>query len=328
MHEQTSDPANKRSAAAEPGRRAGKPAQAQFSDNRPEAIAQRKLREAMTNKETAQLQEGGAGPELQGFIAQLEQLAADAAFLGAEQKGIKELRTLQSKIEYLNTVAAGNDEQLKRQTLAGLKTEFAAAGFPAGERSAGGPAVQQQTDDAVQRLTGTEIAVIVVVGTTVLSALWTFVRHITAQRPTTSLTLAGIQYDNNEDHPASFASVIAQATLTAPTQRVFYDIRWDGAVVPAGDHLGQQPNTPGGWVEDLSEDGESVGDRNSPLARYFDGPLGNGANRATGLYFYFRDPIAQDGLLTGGSWWFRLRVVDNNNRQLSSSEVEVPWQYP
>ena len=44
-----------------------------------------------------------------------------------------------------------------------------------------------------------------------------------------------------------------------------------------------------------------------------------------GVYFQFNDAIEQNRL-SGGSWWFRLKVVDADDKVLSQShDIEVDW---
>ncbi len=140
-----------------------------------------------------------------------------------------------------------------------------------------------------------------------------------AQPPRVSLKLVG------KDHEAgkSYALVTAEAKLTDPSQRVHYEIKWDATVVPGGNHLGQQEGVASDWIEDLSPNGLSVGDRNSPEAKYFDDQHHVDPN---GLIFSFNDGIEQSEL-NHGSWWFRLRVVNANGAELASTIKKVDWNH-
>ena len=135
--------------------------------------------------------------------------------------------------------------------------------------------------------------------------------------PTVSLTLeTAPYYESKSDR--SCAVVYGKAELTDQSQRVIYWIKWDEAVVPGGTHLNQDSTPAGTWVEDLSPNGESVGDRNSDMARYWNDKACSDYNPG-GLYYGYRDPIQQMGRLTGGSWWFKLDVVNKKGKVLASS---------
>ncbi len=80
------------------------------------------------------------------------------------------------------------------------------------------------------------------------------------------------------------------------------------------------------WIVDLSGDGEAIGDRVGAQAPYFDDDFS--PDEVSGQYFYYTDPI-QQFRKQGGSWWFRLKVVDAEGNVLSQShEVEVNWDKP
>lgn len=134
-------------------------------------------------------------------------------------------------------------------------------------------------------------------------------------------SLVGVGH--NETH--SFATVRSEAYMSSPTHRVVYEIKWDAAVVPGGRHLGQIPNQASDWVVDKSVEGVPIGDREGLNAPYFNNDIDMRHELLRGRYFYFNDPIQQHRL-RGGSWWFRLKVVDENNQVLSQSHAaEVPW---
>ena len=127
---------------------------------------------------------------------------------------------------------------------------------------------------------------------------------------------------NTDDR--SEALVESRAIMSDPSHRVIYEIKWDAAVVPGGDHLGQLPNQASDWIVDRSPTGIPIGDRNDPNAPYFDNDA-DLTHDLQGRYFTFNDNIVQ-GRLRGGSWWFRLKIVDLGNNVLSMShEVEVSW---
>ena len=123
----------------------------------------------------------------------------------------------------------------------------------------------------------------------------------------------------------SFASVVAEAFVSSPDHSVVYEIKWDEAVVPAGTHLGQVEGKASDWVVDKSPTGDPIGDRATEPTHYFTNDKGWEQNATKGRYFYFRDGIEQDRL-RGGSWWFRLKVIDGDGKVLSQSyDVEVNW---
>jgi len=138
-------------------------------------------------------------------------------------------------------------------------------------------------------------------------------------QPTVLLKLEGPKHEKGN----SFALVEAEGKLTDPSQRVHYDIKWDANVVPGGNHLGQQEGVASDWTEDKSPNGASVGDRNSPEAKYFDD---KGNVDKNGLTFSFNDGIEQKEL-NGGSWWFRLKVVGADGKELASTTVKVDWTH-
>ncbi len=134
-------------------------------------------------------------------------------------------------------------------------------------------------------------------------------------------SLVGIAHEAEQ----SFATVRSQAWMSSPEHKVLYEIKWDGAVVPGGTHLDQVANQGSDWVIDKSKDGEPIGDRDSPQPAYFNNENEMKSAQETGTFFYYNDPI-QQRRLRGGSWWFRLKVVDGSDNVLSQSHaVEVDW---
>jgi hypothetical protein len=135
--------------------------------------------------------------------------------------------------------------------------------------------------------------------------------------------LGGVQHDDNAGK--SFALVQSKAWVSSPDHRVVYDIKWDAAVVPGGTHLGQAPNQASDWVIDKSPDGTPIGDRNDNNAPYFNNETEMIQDAKNGRYFQFNDSIEQSRL-RGGSWWFRLKVLDKNDKVVSQShDIEVNW---
>ncbi|MBZ5522846.1 MAG: hypothetical protein LAP21_11465 [Acidobacteriia bacterium] len=276
---------------------------------------------------------GKAGPALLALVAELEELACEAALLGGEQ-GAAESQRLRGKLLELQTIAGGDDETLKAETLNRLHKELANLGVPAkasGEGETEGATAQLTPADPLQRLTGLEIGLIVggvVIGTALLAAgIWALVRRCRAARPTVGISLQGPAHDAPGNH--SYATVTSHATLTHPSQQVVYEIRWDAAVVPGGNHLGQQPLTASnGWVVDRSRDGHPIGDRTIPeYAYYFSNNGYSTGDAQNGLHYYFPDGIEQREL-NGGSWWFRIRVIDQNGTTLvTSQEQEIDWRH-
>ncbi|AOX00893.1 hypothetical protein BJP34_16850 [Moorena producens PAL-8-15-08-1] len=125
-------------------------------------------------------------------------------------------------------------------------------------------------------------------------------------------TLNGCGYDQNLDR--SEASVEAKATGLRPEDQVHYEIAWDAPVAPVGHGALQvQEGVASNFVEDLSQTGVRAGDVKE---RYTTDKEGY-------REFNFTDGIQWPGNLTGGSWRFRLRVVDNKNKQVAISEVAV-----
>jgi hypothetical protein len=132
-------------------------------------------------------------------------------------------------------------------------------------------------------------------------------------------SLLGVQHEDTK----SFATVKSEAWMSSPLHKVLYEIKWDAAVVPGGKHLGQQDGVASDWITDLSPYGVPIGVRNDPNAPYF-ADDGN-HDPQNGKYFLFNDGI-QQARKYGGSWWFRLKVVDQHGGVLSESHpVEVPW---
>ena len=138
--------------------------------------------------------------------------------------------------------------------------------------------------------------------------------------PFTSINVRGKESNNER----SYATVESNAELTGIDQRVIYEIKWGANVVPAGNHLNQNTVPPNTYVEDKAPNGvDSVGDRNSPIHHFFR-DQDCSIDDPNGLYFHYNDGIEQESL-QGGSWWFRIRVIDRGGSTLSSSEVEIQW---
>jgi hypothetical protein len=135
-------------------------------------------------------------------------------------------------------------------------------------------------------------------------------------------SLVGVHHEETK----SSALVESKAWMSSPTHSVVYEIKWDAEVVPGGSHLGQVEGQASDWVVDKSADGEPIGDReNEKEAPYFNNDLEMKRAPKTGRFFWFPDDIKQRRL-RGGSWWFRLKVIDEDNNVLSQShDVEVPW---
>jgi len=134
-------------------------------------------------------------------------------------------------------------------------------------------------------------------------------------------SLVGVAHEETE----SFATVKSEAWMSSQTHSVVYEIKWDAAVAPGGNHLGQVMGQASDWVVDKSKDGVPIGDRKDKNAPYFNNDTNMNHAPETGRYFRFNDAI-QQRRLRGGSWWFRLKVVDKHNNVLSQShEVEVNW---
>lgn len=136
-------------------------------------------------------------------------------------------------------------------------------------------------------------------------------------------SLIGLDHEGDD---RSFASVKSEAWLSSPGHRVIYEIKWDAAVAPDGNHLGQTAGQASDWIVDLSQHGEAIGDRDGAQAPYFDDDFK--PDKAQGQYFYYTDPI-QQSRKQGGSWWFRVKVVDAEGKVLSQShDVQVDWDSP
>ena len=134
-------------------------------------------------------------------------------------------------------------------------------------------------------------------------------------------SLVGVAHEETE----SFATVKSEAWMSSQTHSVVYEIKWDAAVAPGGNHLGQVMGQASDWVVDKSKDGVPIGDRKDKNAPYFNNDTNMNHAPETGRYFRFNDAI-QQRRLRGGCWWFRLKVVDKHNNVLSQShEVEVNW---
>ena len=133
--------------------------------------------------------------------------------------------------------------------------------------------------------------------------------------------LVGVAHENDK----SFATVISEAWMSSQAHSVVYEIKWDVAVAPGGNHLGQVKDQASDWVVDKSIDGIPIGDRKDKNAPYFNNDTDMDHAPKTGRYFRFTDAI-QQRRLRGGSWSFRLKVVDKHNNVLSQShDVEVNW---
>lgn len=133
--------------------------------------------------------------------------------------------------------------------------------------------------------------------------------------------LVGIYHEKDK----SFATVRSQAWMSSPEHNVVYEIKWDKKVVPGGTHLGQKADTASDWVVDKSAGGEPIGDREGEQAPYFNNETEMKHDAENGTFFWYNDPI-QQRRLSGGSWWFRLKVVDGSDTVLSQSHpVEVDW---
>ncbi len=134
-------------------------------------------------------------------------------------------------------------------------------------------------------------------------------------------SLVGVAHEETK----SFATIKSEAWMSSQAHRVVYEIKWDAAVTPGGNHLDQVKGQASDWVVDKSKDGVPIGDRKDKNAPYFNNDTDMNHAPETGRYFSFNDPI-QQRRLRGGSWWFRLKVVDKNNNVLSQShDVEVNW---
>jgi len=112
----------------------------------------------------------------------------------------------------------------------------------------------------------------------------------------------------------SFASVSSKAIHLQETDRVIYEIAWDAAVAPVG-HEGMHAvaNTASDFIVDRSQEGEAIG---NPRAHY----RRDGAN---GFVFEFRDGIEWPTELNGGSWRFRLRVVNGAGTEVARSATAI-----
>jgi len=112
----------------------------------------------------------------------------------------------------------------------------------------------------------------------------------------------------------SFASVSSKATYLQETDRVIYEIAWDAAVAPVG-HEGMHAvaHTASDFIVDRSQEGEAIGESRAHYRR-------DGAN---GFVFEFRDGIEWPTELNGGSWRFRLRVVNGAGTEVARSAVAI-----
>ena len=321
----------------------------QLVDNRPEAVAQIKLQEMVNSnpqvKQKTQLQamennyiaqqaiqkkehNTGLPDSLKAGIEKLESFLPTDADEGAKVNPAVE--ELTKKIKALKQLATGDDEQAKSAEVAALNNELGEidadmASYTSNSASSS-PVQKKENLQVAQRLTGVEVAV----GAVIVLGVGLLIRRLfggnanaaPAPVPITDMQLIGIAHEAG----GSFATVLSTAQLTNVNQRVRYDIRWDAAVVPSGNHLGQIPGQASGWVEDLSQQGEAVGNRNGQMARYFDDNTLDNQNGPGGLFFRYMDPIQQDPL-NGGSWWFRVQVLGPGDAVLANQEIEVDWRH-
>jgi hypothetical protein len=117
----------------------------------------------------------------------------------------------------------------------------------------------------------------------------------------------------------SYSSVEINASQLQETDRVIYEIAWDAAVAPVG-HEGMHvvANQASDFVVDKSQEGVAIGDVRSRYRR-------DGVN---GFVFHFRDGIDWNTELNGGSWRFRVRVVNGAGTQVAISPVAtVNWAH-
>ncbi len=136
-------------------------------------------------------------------------------------------------------------------------------------------------------------------------------------------SLLGITHEGDN---YSTATVKAEAWMSSPLHEVIYEIKWDAAVTPDGGHLGQTEGEESDWIVDLGQDLQPIGDRDNPGSTYFDDDYS--LDQDEGQYFLYHDQIGQSHK-EGGSWWFRLKVVDETGNVLSQShDVEVDWGKP
>ena len=267
-------------------------------------------------------------PTLESAIEKLESFLPKNTDEGA--KANPAVEELTKKIKALKQLAAGDDEQAKSAEVAALNNELgeidADKASHMSNSTSSSPVQKKKNLQVAQRVTGAEI----VVGAVIVLGVGLLIRRLfggnanaaPAPVPVTNMQLIGIAHEDD----GSFATVLSTAQLTNVNQRVRYDIRWDAAVVPSGNHLGQTPGQASNWVEDLSQQGDAVGDRNGQMARYFDDNTLANQNGPGGLFFRYMDPIQQDPL-NGGSWWFRVQVLGPGDAVLANQEIEVDWRH-
>ncbi len=112
----------------------------------------------------------------------------------------------------------------------------------------------------------------------------------------------------------SYSSIDVRASQLQETDRVIYEIAWDAAVAPVG-HEGMHvvAGEASDFITDRSQEGVAIGDVRSRYRR-------DGAN---GFVFEYRDGIEWPAELNGGSWRFRLRVVNGAGTEVARSAVAV-----
>jgi uncharacterized protein DUF4157 len=264
-----------------------------------------------------------SGPALIEMVGQLEILSDQVESLG-ESEAVAKAQSLRPRLEDLTKIANSSDEVLKSSAVVSLRQELSLVPAPVGQIKEDIVLQKKSSQLVVQRIA--DIAIGIAVGAIVglASLIGGICLWVRSRRPRTRLTLVGIDHDNQH----SYATVNSEAHLTDLTQRVEYDIRWDAAVVPGGDHLGQQPNSAGGWVRDRSPppNGQPIGDRNNDMGGFFLNSDFSGQDNAAGLHFYYPDGIRQRPL-NNGTWGFRLRILSQQGAVLSSSEVVVDWNH-
>jgi hypothetical protein len=117
----------------------------------------------------------------------------------------------------------------------------------------------------------------------------------------------------------SYSSVEIRASQLQETDRVIYEIAWDAAVAPVGhDGMHVVANQASDFIVDKSQEGVAIGDVRSRYRR-------DGVN---GFVFEYRDGIEWPADLNGGSWRFRLRVVNGAGTEVARSAVAiVNWNH-
>lgn len=117
----------------------------------------------------------------------------------------------------------------------------------------------------------------------------------------------------------SYSSIDVRASQLQETDRVIYEIAWDASVAPVG-HEGMHvvANQASDFITDRSQEGVAIGDVRSRYRR-------DGAN---GFVFEYRDGIEWPTEFNGGSWRFRLRVVNGAGTEVARSAVAtVNWTH-